>query len=1321
MKARMVAMSLLVGALLVLVLPGAQPAARRLGRAGLTVAARSGPQLGGVNTWTMQGGPFSANSIALSPDFPKDGRMFVANYWYRVFYSSDSGGSWKLAGELSNYGEVIRISPSFAADSTLFVASSANGSHDGAVHKSTDGGHTWTVKLYKGYVEDIEISPNYGSDGTIFAASRSAGLFKSCDGGESWVKVYGDPVWDVELSPAYAVDQTIFARPGNVIKSTDGGLTWISASQGLLHEPVFLAASPDFAVDRTVFAAATDSPVGSTLTVWVYKSTDGGQNWLLAGTLSGREGPYALAISPDYAADHTLFLSAEEIYASHDSGVSWEQKTHLGLAEVESAREIQISPGYASDGTVFANLAGGLYRSSDRGTSWHIVVPGDDVVSAAYAPAAYVYAAVGGTWSGLTATGGVFRSEDNGTTWSVAGRDVVAGATSLAISPAYESDGTLFAGHYQASVSRSSDMGTSWTTAQLEQQGRTASLAVSPDYSVDKTVFAGLAYGGDGDEGNIYRSTDGGGTWASVSSSLPQIGAVWALGISPSFGHDSSIFAATDAGVFRSVDGGDSWASSGVTSSVRSLAVSPNYATDGILLAGNPNRILKSVDRGQTWYAVLEDNLAPPVAGTWYSIVFSPDFASDGVVFAGRHSLPRTIWSQSGGECWDTLGGTSVNWMAEVATLTVSAPSGPTILAGGPRGGFYEMTLDIDSIQPVGNLSTSWDVSPSALPADGAAGAVITVTLRDSSCSPVPGKWVTFSSDRLNTDTITYLLNPTDGEGRATALISSSTTGTATVRGRLGYAHSLNGEALVTFGEPERRISGVVSDGYAHPLPGVFVGLLLDGIGSYAMTCYTENDGSYAFSDVPVADSYMVSVILRDASSRTSVHWGTNGLLVGVQTPPFSFSPGQTSLVRHVFFIDSTLESDPIPLEDLDDLALMFYRSQQVNDFVRNTLGQSSFQPVDSVWGFSATDGVFYDLGKDEVNIDLNSSQWDYPGGPMNREWHENFHHVLADALAWPAYHPCQSGSCPDPSDPPCSDWPCVNGDCNHGGWHNHCTVDSWVEGWAEFWPCVLADSLGQQDPHLYRMGGIEDFERNWTVWEYEGCLTREEFAVASLLWDLYDPVNPPDSDYVDLTATQMWNIMGNKSSNDLSDIKDVYDAFGAAGIGSGDSDDDGFSDLDEVFIAHGFFADTNDNQAYDDGEELGRAADASRPDRRNTPEVPNAYILVNVRDADGNPVERSTLVVDVTYEPPNDIYDYAYEVTLAQGEGNMIPFTLPPVDAPSSGQIAIRFCGHTTEAQTVDNAAYWAEVAASTTGYAQEFTFSVGYCSWVPLVLKSY
>jgi len=96
------------------------------------------------------------------------------------------------------------------------------------------------------------------------------------------------------------------------------------------------------------------------------------------------------------------------------------------------------------------------------------------------------------------------------------------------------------------------------------------------------------------------------------------------------------------------------------------------------------------------------------------------------------------------------------------------------------------------------------------------------------------------------------------------------------------------------------------------------------------------------------------------------------------------------------------------------------------------------------------------------------------------------------------------------------------------------------------------------------------------------------------------------------------------------------------ANVGQLDFDNDGISDLDELFIAHGFFADDG-NRQYDAGEVVGWGGTGARP---STPLIPNANLKATVTDTLGNLVD-GILIFNVVFPSPMDIYNYSYEVDL--------------------------------------------------------------------------
>ena len=125
-----------------------------------------------------------------------------------------------------------------------------------------------------------------------------------------------------------------------------------------------------------------------------------------------------------------------------------------------------------------------------------------------------------------------------------------------------------------------------------EDRGDITSFAVSPAFSTDQTLFAGVLTWDHG----VLRSTDGGRTWQKVYGGLRGNSASWVV-ISPTFTSDKTLFAGKgNGGVFRSTNGGDSWkkASEGIFRFedsgrfvlVDTLAISPFFDRDSTLFAG---------------------------------------------------------------------------------------------------------------------------------------------------------------------------------------------------------------------------------------------------------------------------------------------------------------------------------------------------------------------------------------------------------------------------------------------------------------------------------------------------------------------------------------------------------------------------------------------------------------------------------------------------------------------------------------------------------------------------------------------------------------
>jgi len=249
------------------------------------------------------------------------------------------------------------------------------GAASGGVWKSVNGGTTYKPVFDKEPVQSIgaiAINPKNpkvvwvgtGEAWTRNSVSIGDGIYKSTDGGENWTNVglrESERVAKILVDPS-DTNTVYVCVPGKlwsdsedrgVYKTTDGGKSWVKVLKGTNLSTGCSMISLDSRNPRTLFAGMWDfrrmgwtfrsggegpsAPSGSGL----FKSTDGGATWSELGAQTAKGlppkpwGRVAVAVAPSKPDVVYAFIEAEVpkngLYRSKDGGRTWEARDRSQL------------------------------------------------------------------------------------------------------------------------------------------------------------------------------------------------------------------------------------------------------------------------------------------------------------------------------------------------------------------------------------------------------------------------------------------------------------------------------------------------------------------------------------------------------------------------------------------------------------------------------------------------------------------------------------------------------------------------------------------------------------------------------------------------------------------------------------------------------------------------------------------------------------------------------------------------------------------------------------------------------------------------------
>jgi hypothetical protein len=313
--------------------------------------------------------------VVLAPDFATSNRVYVGTTGAEsaVSVSDDAGANFYQVGlihtTLSAIDDVV-ASPAYATDSTIFMVTSDGAATTDSLWKTVNGGTSWVRVLNFVTTSDdaiVRLSPDYATDQTVYFAEQGAAagdtsIRKSANGGFSWAAATSPvAIGDLVVESATTIYVASAAAAGGVRKSANSGWTWLTPPAGL----------PASALISITQAPNGDILVGTTANN-VYRSTDAGVTFLIVGAV----GVTATATADIVLAFDANYDTNSTIYAGDASGGSagvyrfvigtdtvWSQIDGGMCASCEAIRVASDGTLYATDSTIAAAAAGGIVRS----------------------------------------------------------------------------------------------------------------------------------------------------------------------------------------------------------------------------------------------------------------------------------------------------------------------------------------------------------------------------------------------------------------------------------------------------------------------------------------------------------------------------------------------------------------------------------------------------------------------------------------------------------------------------------------------------------------------------------------------------------------------------------------------------------------------------------------------------------------------------------------------------------------------------------------------------------------------------------------------
>jgi photosystem II stability/assembly factor-like uncharacterized protein len=414
----------------------------------------------------------------------------------------------------------------------------------------------WT-QVYDGQNFERDMVSAFATDkkdpNVIYAGMKNSGVYKTVDGGLSWLSAH-DGLVNMQVESLLIDSQNpliLYAGTlGGIFKTEDGGENWSRVGEG-----IYLLM--DYQDNSHLYARNENA---------IYETTDQGNNWTTAYTLKNKDCPDGISSWAIHPTDgDMLFIGGGEtcagVYQSSDSGHAW---SLLGLEDKPNLNPLAVGLDEQGIFSIYANLASsvwaevGIYISHDGGGTWsqsQLVGEGNcDILTSDPDNPATIYCA--GSWLYITHKKGdpwSFLPDTQHNVYTAVHIDhpndtdrIMTGKTNLNNRNASDADVGIFI---------STDSGSSWTERTNGIGSARSELKIDPT-NIDRIYLATNYYQRAIQSGcTLYSSMDSGKSWSPIKT------ANWC---GPSFDSTNTFYLMEGGSLQESRDGGENWLWDGV-------------------------------------------------------------------------------------------------------------------------------------------------------------------------------------------------------------------------------------------------------------------------------------------------------------------------------------------------------------------------------------------------------------------------------------------------------------------------------------------------------------------------------------------------------------------------------------------------------------------------------------------------------------------------------------------------------------------------------------------------------------------------------------